>query len=406
MTSHILLLQGLAVLLLHQAELLVFVPASSANQVLLRWKRAGSYILEELFEGNLEKECYEEICVHEEAREVFEDDDATGAFWREYRGGSPCISQPCLNNGSCQDTIRSFTCTCSPGFEGRTCALAKNRCHAERPDGCQHFCHPGEASFTCSCAQGHKLGKDQRSCVPHEQCACGILASRLNEKAESSGLRPPWFPWQVTLTDPQGKDFCGGVLVQDRFVLTTAQCSLSHRNITVKSSPASPGEAPWTARVRHAHVHMHYDAESGQNDVSLLQLERPVQCPGSGLPVCTPEWDFAKQVLIPRTVGVLSGWMINGTDLDDTLATLPVTQVDREECSQALNVTITTRMSCERSDAAAGPWVAGSMVAREHKGTWFLTGILGSSPRPQEQTATFLVTKVSRYALWFKQTMK
>lgn len=55
----------------------MFVPASSANQVLLRWKRAGSYILEELFEGNLEKECYEEICVHEEAREVFEDDDAT-----------------------------------------------------------------------------------------------------------------------------------------------------------------------------------------------------------------------------------------------------------------------------------------------------------------------------------------
>lgn len=54
----------------------VFLSASKANEVLVRWKRAGSYLLEEIFEGHLEKECYEEICVYEEAREVFEDDQA------------------------------------------------------------------------------------------------------------------------------------------------------------------------------------------------------------------------------------------------------------------------------------------------------------------------------------------
>lgn len=55
----------------------VFLPASKANNVLVRWKRAGSYLLEELFEGNLEKECYEEICTYEEAREVFENEVVT-----------------------------------------------------------------------------------------------------------------------------------------------------------------------------------------------------------------------------------------------------------------------------------------------------------------------------------------
>lgn len=55
----------------------VFLSASKANEVLVRWKRAGSYLFEELFEGNLEKECYEEICNHEEAREVFENDMIT-----------------------------------------------------------------------------------------------------------------------------------------------------------------------------------------------------------------------------------------------------------------------------------------------------------------------------------------
>lgn len=55
----------------------VFLPTSKANEILVRRKRASSYLLEELFEGNLEKECYEEICVYEEAREVFENDAST-----------------------------------------------------------------------------------------------------------------------------------------------------------------------------------------------------------------------------------------------------------------------------------------------------------------------------------------
>lgn len=55
----------------------VFLPASKANEVLVRWRRASSYLLEEIFEGNLERECYEEICKYEEAREVFENDAGT-----------------------------------------------------------------------------------------------------------------------------------------------------------------------------------------------------------------------------------------------------------------------------------------------------------------------------------------
>lgn len=55
----------------------VFLPASKANTVLVRWRRATSYFLEEFFQGNLEKECYEEICSYEEAREVFENDIST-----------------------------------------------------------------------------------------------------------------------------------------------------------------------------------------------------------------------------------------------------------------------------------------------------------------------------------------
>uniref|UniRef100_A0AC11ETJ8 Uncharacterized protein n=1 Tax=Ovis aries TaxID=9940 RepID=A0AC11ETJ8_SHEEP len=110
----------------HAARPTVFLPASDAHELLARWRRAGSYLLEELFEGHLEKECLEEVCVYEEAREVFEDTESTDEFWKTYMGGSPCASQPCLNNGSCQNSIRGYTCTCAPGYEGPNCAFEVN----------------------------------------------------------------------------------------------------------------------------------------------------------------------------------------------------------------------------------------------------------------------------------------
>nr|XP_028693204.1 vitamin K-dependent protein Z isoform X2 [Macaca mulatta] len=374
------LLQGLVlVLALQRAEPSVFLPASKANDVLARWKRAGSYLLEELFEGNLEKECYEEICTYEEAREVFENEAVTDEFWRRYKGGSPCISQPCLHNGSCQDSIWGYTCTCSPGYEGSNCEL-------------------GQESYTCSCAQGYRLGEDRKQCVPHDQCACGVLTS----EKRAPDLQD--LPWQVKLTNAEGKDFCGGVIIQENFVLTTARCSLLHRNISVKTYFNRTSQDPLMIKIMRAHVHMWYDADTGENDLSLLELEWPIQCPDAGLPVCTPENDFAEHLLIPRTGGLLSGWARNGTDLGNSLTTLPVTLVEGEECGQVLNVTVTTRTYCERSSVAAVHWMEGSVVTREHRGSWFLTGVLGSQPAGG-QARMVLVTKVSRYSLWFKWIM-
>lgn len=55
----------------------VFVQKQEADSLLRRWRRANSGFLEELKQGNLERECIEEVCDYEEAREVFEDEDKT-----------------------------------------------------------------------------------------------------------------------------------------------------------------------------------------------------------------------------------------------------------------------------------------------------------------------------------------
>uniref|UniRef100_A0A8C1D402 Prothrombin n=1 Tax=Cyprinus carpio carpio TaxID=630221 RepID=A0A8C1D402_CYPCA len=52
---------------------------------IIRAKRANA-LFEEVKPGNLERECVEEICDHEEAREVFERVDKTDTFWAKYLG--------------------------------------------------------------------------------------------------------------------------------------------------------------------------------------------------------------------------------------------------------------------------------------------------------------------------------
>lgn len=55
----------------------MFLDKWEADTVLQRYRRANTGVFEEVFEGNLERECMEEKCSIEEARETFENDEKT-----------------------------------------------------------------------------------------------------------------------------------------------------------------------------------------------------------------------------------------------------------------------------------------------------------------------------------------
>uniref|UniRef100_A0A8D0EDC4 Proline rich and Gla domain 1 n=1 Tax=Salvator merianae TaxID=96440 RepID=A0A8D0EDC4_SALMN len=61
----------------------VFLSETKANSVLKRYPRAYG-LFEEFKQGNIERECIEEICNKEEAREAFENDEKTTEFWKQY----------------------------------------------------------------------------------------------------------------------------------------------------------------------------------------------------------------------------------------------------------------------------------------------------------------------------------
>ncbi|XP_069057080.1 transmembrane gamma-carboxyglutamic acid protein 2 [Pleurodeles waltl] len=67
-----------------QAEQPVFLGDESAHNFLGRRLLYNNWDLEALTPDNLERECNEEICSYEEARECFENDQLTKQFWDKY----------------------------------------------------------------------------------------------------------------------------------------------------------------------------------------------------------------------------------------------------------------------------------------------------------------------------------
>ncbi|RXN33675.1 transmembrane gamma-carboxyglutamic acid 2 precursor [Labeo rohita] len=62
----------------------VFLEEKSAGSFLSRQLLYNSWDFELVVPDDLQRECIEEICSYEEAREVFEDDTQTKQFWKTY----------------------------------------------------------------------------------------------------------------------------------------------------------------------------------------------------------------------------------------------------------------------------------------------------------------------------------
>ncbi|XP_016887904.1 transmembrane gamma-carboxyglutamic acid protein 4 isoform X2 [Cynoglossus semilaevis] len=67
-----------------QDEREIFVGAGDAHSFLGRHLLFNRFDFEIFVPGNLERECFEEVCNYEEAREVFENIPATDDFWKQY----------------------------------------------------------------------------------------------------------------------------------------------------------------------------------------------------------------------------------------------------------------------------------------------------------------------------------
>uniref|UniRef100_M3XUE8 Vitamin K-dependent protein S n=1 Tax=Mustela putorius furo TaxID=9669 RepID=M3XUE8_MUSPF len=185
------------VAILFSSPINLFLSKQDASQVLVRKRRAYS-MFEETKKGNLERECIEELCNKEEAREIFENDPETDYFYPKYLGclGSfraglftaarqsteahpdlrscvtaipdQCSPLPCNEDGykSCRDGQATFTCICKPGWQGDKCEYDINECKdpSNVNGGCSQICDNTPGSYRCSCKSGFFMLLNKKDC--------------------------------------------------------------------------------------------------------------------------------------------------------------------------------------------------------------------------------------------------
>ncbi|KAK0148256.1 Vitamin K-dependent protein S [Merluccius polli] len=218
-----------------------FISRRSASVFLERRRRANS-LFEERMKGNLERECVEELCNKEEAREVFENQPETEYFYPKYivclgshRVGinhntgtvssdlrtcvteisNQCLPFPCYKEGTerCLDGHASFTCVCQVGWRGMRCEDDIDECSdPEFPAGCNQICLNIPGGFQCACEKGYYSGHGIK-CIDIDECRqypsiCAEPARCVNMPGTHECQCPPGFKYDYSSKTCYDVDEC------------------------------------------------------------------------------------------------------------------------------------------------------------------------------------------------------
>ncbi|XP_029020163.1 coagulation factor IXa isoform X3 [Betta splendens] len=428
----------------------VFLSGPAADTVLQRHKRHNSGLLmEELLKGNLERECVEEICDFEEAREIFENNEKSRAFWAGYVDGNQCEPNPCLNQGTCEDHIGSYGCKCPSDVTGRNCEIVvPKRCDVNNGD-CEHFCEPSGSK--CSCATGYRLKENGFDCEPEGTCSLYLLNLHTPDLHSTPRLLPhnaSCIP--VRQNRPRGAARGPEVRAWARDVGPGQRYDPGQRRRCHDPSPSPVGGAhggrgaasPHRAHsgrhegdhrrdplagenelhvregteqdydVLEQHIHPRYNATLSlyNHDIALLRTEENITFSRTARPICVGPKAFTEALVKEASPATVSGWgrqRYLGAPAD-ALLRVEVPFVDRMECKRSSGAAVTSAMFCagyhsRASDACQGD--SGGPHANALHDTWFLTGIVSWGEECARRGKYGVYTRVSHYYPWINRVM-
>lgn len=277
-------------------------------------------------------------------------------------------------------------------------------------------------------------GKKCTCCLPDlssKNCQCG--QTNLGKTSRILGGDEVFpknkYPWVVGLLTPLRKgnaSSCGGVIINNQYILTSARClynnstgmpmsasdirvSLADHNQT--STVDDVGNVTRIVNITSFKIHENFDMTKKDDNIALIKLKEPLDLSANKeiKPVCLPKNKYATY---EGKLGVVAGWgLTNSSDnssSSDVLKELTVL-VLKPACDElSTYATITETMLCagfETGKSACDGDHGGPLFVKEG-GAHTLVGIVSFGFGCGKPNVPTVYTRVTKYVDWINENTK
>eukprot|EP00094_Tigriopus_californicus_P006968 TCALIF_06709-PA protein Name:"Similar to Trypsin (Phaedon cochleariae)" AED:0.06 eAED:0.06 QI:4/1/1/1/0.3/0.36/11/0/449 len=250
-----------------------------------------------------------------------------------------------------------------------------------------------------------------------EPCKCGET-NRMSRIQGGENTQVNEYPWQTLvqiITSATNAYFCGGSLISDRHVLTSAHCFLTpNLNLTHSVSTLSAFglhdlqdldiTTSLFALDKMVTLHPDYNELTLDNDFAIVELKGPINFSDfpNIRPICLP---VPGHELPLGSEAITTGWGATGGASNSILQAATVSTISSSDCQQELQYTITNNMMCAESTVGGqGPCSGdqgGPMISNEANENYYeLVGVSSFGPGCTVPEAPFVYSNVSAALDW------
>lgn len=232
------------------------------------------------------------------------------------------------------------------------------------------------------------------------------------------------FPWQAHIK--LKKQQCGGVLLNNFYVLTAAHCIYQVRltDISIQlgvydiQDQSHQETAPQTFSVVEKKIHPKFQyqaAHPDRFDVALLKLDRAATYHDSVVPICLPRKDWNFQ----GWRGIITGWGKTDTGLSNRYGTRLLQKVDvpiisNDQCERwhdekGISITISSEMMCAgyeegKKDACVGDSGGPLMVKVQNR--WVVVGLVSAGFGCAQRMQPGIYHRVPHTVDWLRKNIQ
>ncbi|KAG5274258.1 hypothetical protein AALO_G00134080 [Alosa alosa] len=238
---------------------------------------------------------------------------------------------------------------------------------------------------------------------------CGKRENRPSPKLRIVGGLPGNSPWTVSLRDRKGNHFCGGSLVNSKWVISTKQCfSSCYVDLTGYSAVMGTLFRDPKAGEPDRQVISLTKIVCGPSESHLvmLQLEKPAQFNERVSQICLPP---ERYIVAEDTTCEIAGWgETKGTGDESVLNVAQMAVLSNKECNKYFRGRVKENEMC--TTAFHGPVGAcerdyGGPLACEYSDCWVLEGVIIPMRRCGHPGQPNIFIRVSAYVDWIKKVM-